>query len=113
MKLSSSAQRDVGVVILEQCAQDVGELHGHFAGQFGLDADQRRDGVERVEEKVRIDLALQGVEARFEQQMLLFFELHLDAQSVPDLDRDADDDGRAEPHQHLHPQLRWRRSANS
>ena len=40
MKLSSLAQRDVGVVILEQGAEDVGELDGHFAGEFGLDADQ-------------------------------------------------------------------------
>ena len=72
---------------------------------LGLDADQRCDGVERVEEEVGIDLALQGVEPRFEQQMFLLFELHLDAEGVPDFQSDADDDGRAEPDQHLHPEL--------
>ena len=99
------AQGDVGVVILEQRAQDVGELHGHFAGEFGLDADQGRDGVEGVEEEVGIDLTLQGVEAGFEQEMLLLFELHFDAEGIPDLESDADDDGCAEPDQHLHPRL--------
>ena len=50
-----------------------------------------------------IDLALQGVEAGFEEQVLLFFELHLDAEGVPDLERDADDDGGAEADQNLRP----------
>ena len=59
------------------------------------------DGIEGVEEEVGIDLALQGVEAGLKQEALLLFELELDAQGVPDLERDADDHGRAEPDQHL------------
>ena len=52
------AEGNVGVVVLEQRAQDVGELDGHLAREFRFDADQRCDGVESVEEEVRIDLAL-------------------------------------------------------
>jgi len=68
-----------------------------------LHANQRGDRVERVEEEVRVDLALQGVEAGFEQQALLFFELEFYAQGIPNLKRDANDDGRAEPYQQLQP----------
>ena len=50
-----------------------------------------------------VDLALKGVEARFKQEALLLFELDFDAQGVPDLERDADVDGRAEPDEHLEP----------
>ncbi len=110
MKLSSSLKRHVGVVIFEQRAENVGQLDGHFASEFGFDADQRSDGVEGVEEKVRVDLALQGVEARFEQEALLFFELQLHAQGVPDFDGDADDDGRGEQDECLQPPLRSEQS---
>ena len=79
---------------------------GHLAGQFGFDADEGCDGIESVEEEVRIDLALQRVEPCFEEEMLLLFEFHLDAESVPDLDGNADDDGSANPNQHLYPGLR-------
>ena len=92
-------------MVLEQRAQDVGELDGHLARQFRLDADERGDGVESIEEEVRIDLALQGVEPRFQQEVLLLFELHLDAERVPDLEGDADDDGSAQPDQDLYPGL--------
>ena len=90
-------------MILEESAEDVGELHGHFARHFWLDADQRCDGVERVEEEMRIDLALQGIESCFEEEVFLLFEFHLDAESVPDFESDADDDRSAEPDQHLYP----------
>ena len=46
---------------------------------------------------MRVDLALEGVEARFEQEALLLFERLLDADGVPDLERDADDHGGAGP----------------
>ena len=42
-----------------------------------------------LNKKMRIDLPLQRVEPRLQQQTLLFFELDLDAQGVPDLDRNA------------------------
>ena len=101
------AEGDVGVVILEQRAQDVGQFHGHLARQFGPAADQRSDGVEGVEEEVRIDLALEGVEAGFEQEMFLFLELDFEAEGVPHLEGDADDHGSAEPDQDLKPRAAW------
>jgi hypothetical protein len=94
---------DVGVVVFKEGAEDVGELDGHFARELRFEADKRRDGIEGVEEEVRIDLALEGVQTCFEEEMLLLFELHLDAESVPDLEGDADDDGGAEPDENLGP----------
>jgi len=88
-------------VVFEQRAEDVGELDGHLAGQLGLDADERGDGVECVEEEVRVDLALKGVEAGFKKETLLLFQLELDAEGVPDLERDSYDHGRAEPDENL------------
>jgi hypothetical protein len=58
-----------------------------------------------LKRKVRIDLALQGVEPGFEQQALLLFQLQFDAQRVPHLERNAHHDGRAEPDQRLQPPL--------
>ncbi len=78
------------------------ELDDHLAGEVGLGADERGDGVEGVEEEVRVDLALQGVEAGFEQEAGLLFELVLDADGVPDFERDADDDGGAGADGELH-----------
>ncbi len=79
------AQRDVGVVILEERAQDVGKFYGHFAGELWPDADQRGDGVERIEEEVRIDLALEGIEPGLKQKTFLLFELHFHAKGCSTL----------------------------
>src|SRR5579871_4656755 len=49
-----------------------------------------------------IDLALQGVEASFEQQVLLLFQLDLQAQGIPYLEGNADDNRSAEPDQDAH-----------
>ena len=103
MKASSSAKGDEGFAVFEQNAQDVGELYDHLAGELWLGADERRDGVEGVEEEVRIDLALEGVELGFEQESRLFFELAFDADLVPDLQWDSDDDGGAETDGDLDP----------
>ena len=102
------AEGDVGVVILKQGAENVGELDGHFAGQLGLAADQGGDGVEGVEEEMGVDLALEGVETGFKQETLLLFELELDAEGVPHLESHADHHGRAEPDQHLQAPVCWR-----
>src|SRR5260370_30857288 len=50
---------------------------------------------------MRIDLALEGVEARFEQQVLLLLKLDFQAEGVPDLESDTDHNRRAQPHQDL------------
>ena len=88
-------ERDERLAVLQQHAQDVGQLDDHLARQFRLRTHERGDGVERVEEEVRIDLALQRVQARLHQQAALLFQLALDADRVPDLQRNADDDRRA------------------
>ena len=97
MKLSSSRSRHIGVVVLEKRAQDVRQLDDQLAGLLGAKADERSNGVEGVEEKVRVDLALQSVETRFEQQAFLLFEASFGADGVPDLERDADHHRRAGP----------------
>ncbi len=91
------AKRDEGVVFLEHFTQDVGELDDEVASLLGTEANQRGDGVEGVEEEVRIDLTLEGVEAGFEEETLLLFEGLLDADGVPDFQGDADDHGGAGP----------------
>ena len=62
-------------------------------------------GVERVEEEVGIDLALQSIKSSFEHQALLLFERHLDAQGIPHLNGDSDRDRRAQPDQRLQPEF--------
>ena len=56
----------------------------------GIDADQGGNRVQRIEEKVRIDLAGEGFEARLNQQPFLLFELDFVARVVPDLERERD-----------------------
>ena len=92
-------------MLLEQGAQNVGQLDDHLPCQLRLHAHQRGDGVQSVKQKMRVDLALQGIEPGLEQQALLLFELHLDAQRVPHLERNAHIDGRAEVNQRLQPPL--------
>ncbi len=44
---------------------------------------KRGDGVERVEKEVGIDLGGERVHASFQQELLIGFEVHLDARVVP------------------------------
>jgi hypothetical protein len=67
------AKRDEGVSIAEEDAEDVGEFDDHLAGEIGLGADERGDGVEGVEEEVGVDLALKSVEASFKEEPGLLF----------------------------------------
>ncbi len=91
------AKGDDDVVVAQAIAQYIGEFHDELARLLGAEADQRGDGVEGIEEEVRIDLALECVEAGFEEQTLLLFEGLLDADGVPDLEGNADDHGGAGP----------------
>jgi hypothetical protein len=86
-----------GIVLIEHFAQNIGEFNDELAGLLGAKADKRGNRVEGVEEEVWIDLTLKGVKARFEEETLLFFEGSLDADGVPDFERDADDHGGAGP----------------
>ena len=81
------AQRHKRFVLAEQTAENVAELEHHAASVIGIEADERGDGVQRIEKKVRIDLAGERVHARFEQELLVALEVHLDARVVPDFQR--------------------------
>ena len=78
-------ERDEGLAVLEQDAQDVGEFDDHLPRELRPGADERGDGVQGVEEKVRVDLPLERVEPRLQQQARLLLQLALDADLVPDL----------------------------
>jgi hypothetical protein len=81
------AKRDEGFVFAEETAKNVAELQNDAAGGVGVHADQSRDGVEGVEEEVRIDLAGEGVHAGAKEQLLMALEIHFDARVVPDFER--------------------------
>ena len=84
-------------MVAQHAAQDVGESDDELAGLFGPGAHQGSDGIQSIEEEVGIDLALEGVEAGFEEEAFLLFEGALDADGVPDFEGNADDHGRAGP----------------
>ena len=71
-------------MLVEHLAENVGELHDQFARLFRAEADERSDGIEGVKEEVRIDLALESIEAGLEQETFLLFERLLDADGIPD-----------------------------
>ncbi len=55
---------DEGIPLVEVVAQVVRQVGDKLARLLGPNADQRRDGVEGVEQEVRVDLALQRGELR-------------------------------------------------
>ena len=75
MNSSSSPQGGEVLVLAQQPAQDIRELVDHRARLLRVGADQRRDGVQRIEQEVRIDLVAKRVHARLQQQPPLLFEL--------------------------------------
>src|SRR5260370_7682499 len=79
------------LMLAQQPTQDLGELQNQLTRTVGIKTHQRRNGIQRIKKKVRIDLALQRVQARFQQKPLLLFQLHLDARVVPNLDGNRDD----------------------
>ena len=78
------AQGDKGLMLAQEAAQDIGELQDHAAGHVRIETDERRNCVQRVEKKMRIDLAGERVHARFQEKLLVLLEVHLDARVVPD-----------------------------
>src|ERR1039458_8964094 len=89
-ELQLLAQWDERVSLAQQTPQNVAQLHDHLAGGIGIAAHQRSDRIQRVEEEVGIDLALQRFHAGLQQQALLLLQLHLDAYVVQHLERDGD-----------------------
>ena len=51
----------------QQPPEDVTELENNNARHIRIEADERRHGVQRVEQKVRIDLAGERVHARLQE----------------------------------------------
>lgn len=58
----------------------------HLPRLFGIEANERGNGVEGVEEKVRVDLAGEGGKAGFDEQRLLSLEFAFIAGVIPDLE---------------------------
>ena len=73
------------------------------ARQVRIVANQRRNGIERIEQEMRIDLAGERVHARLEQQLLVLLEVHLDARVVPNLDGHGHGHHRRQQHQRNRP----------
>ena len=80
-------ERDKMHLRLEPPAEDVRKFQDDRPGRIRIDAYQGRDGVQRIEEKMRVDLADQGIHASLHQGPLLFLEFPLDACVVPDAHR--------------------------
>ena len=55
-------RRLLPVAVEQRHPQEIGELHDHPSRRGGIVADQHGDRVEGVEEKVRLELRLQGAE---------------------------------------------------
>ena len=56
--------------VLERQAQQVAQAHQRAIGGLDVAVHQRRDGVERVEEEVRVELLLERLQLRFDQPRL-------------------------------------------
>ncbi len=53
---------------IQRGAQEVRQAQAHFAGALSIDGRKRADGIEAVEEEVRVDLRLQGFQFRLSCQ---------------------------------------------
>ena len=56
--------------LVERQAQQVAQPRQHGVGGLDVAVHQRRDGVERVEQEVRVQLALQRLQLRFGEPRL-------------------------------------------
>src|ERR1700690_2620275 len=77
------AQRHERFVFAQQSPQNVRKLQHDAARHIGIEANQRRNRVECVEQEMRVDLAGERVHARAEQELLILLEVHFDARVVP------------------------------
>ena len=102
MKAELFAQRDEVVLLAQQAAENLRELVDHLARLVGIQADQRGHRVQRVEQKMRIDLAAERRQTGFVEAKLLLFQSLLVEVAVPDLDRQRhrEQSGGVDGHQH-------------
>jgi hypothetical protein len=105
-RLELFAERDEVFLAAQQPPQQARELDDEHAGGFRLRADERRDGRQRVEQEMRVDLAGQGLDPCRHEQLLLLLQPVLDARAVPDLDRDRDAQHRGQHDERGQPQPR-------
>src|SRR6185437_7925754 len=96
-------QRNECVTAVQQAAQDCGQLDDEFARCVRRDAHQRRNRIQRVEQKVRVDLILQRGHARLEQEPLLFLQLDLQTHAVPNLQLNHDHRDRRGDEENINP----------
>ena len=62
------AQRDLlHVAAIQRAAEQFAEADDHAVGRVGILVDERGDGVERIEQEVRIDLHAQGLQAGLDE----------------------------------------------
>ena len=90
MKDKLLAQRRQVFLLAQQSAEDLRKFVDHLAGFFGILANQGGHGVQRIEQKVRIDLAAERGQAGFVEAQLLQFQFALVALAVPDFDGQHD-----------------------
>src|SRR5712664_3135165 len=89
-ELQFFAERHEGLMLAEEPSQNIAEFEHHAARGIRINADKRRNGVERIEQKVRIDLAGERVHSGLQQELLVPLEVHLDARVVPYFQRGSD-----------------------
>ncbi len=98
-------QRHERVRAVQQTPENGGQFRNHFARLIRIEAHQRRNRVQSIEKKMRIDLVLQCLHARVQQQPLLLFQFDLDAHAVEDLEFDPDGRYRGRIDRRLNPQV--------
>jgi hypothetical protein len=62
-QLDLAGERNLVVLIFERGAEQVAEVADEFVGRIGVAVDEGRDGVEGVEEEVRLQLQAERIEA--------------------------------------------------
>ncbi len=98
-------QRGECFASIEQAAKNGSQLENHVPRGFRVNPDQRRNRIQRVKQKVRIDLVLQRLHARMQQQSLLLLEFDLNPNAVEDFQLDSNGDHRSGVNSSFHPQV--------
>src|ERR1035438_226053 len=84
-ELDLLAKRNKRIGTVQQPPKNGRKLQNHLSRRIGIEAHQRRNGIQRIEEKVRIDLILQSRHARLQEQPFLFLQFELNADAVKNL----------------------------